>query len=299
MAHRLLGKRAREWVEKIQRDFSREIQDSIDGTKIYDGRLNLDGSSQPEILLSPTDSTTAIFEYKEPNRKIAVLNFANFIAPGGGFLGGSSAQEEMLCHESYLYNVISEFPDFYLENSKHYRGGLASDRGLYSPEIFFIDEERKISCDVITVAAPHLQHGIDLAQNSEALQSRIEFVRDIAEDQGVEILILGAFGCGAFHQNPAEASRYFREAFENRCESVKKIIYAIPPGDNFDAFKQTFSDAEVDTREFKPRYFLRVRQQIFKGEFDNVKRPFSILKVERAREHHSITSEKFSAEIQN
>ena len=298
MAHYLFGKRAREWIDKMQRRFADQIQDSIARSKIYDGRFEVEGSNQPEIVLVPIDSTTAIFEFAAEGSRTAVLNFANFFHQGGGFLSGSSAQEEMLCQESDLYNVISNFDGFYSYNQTNF-DAFAGDRAIYSPDVIFVDENRTKSCDVITCASVHLHRGMDLKKNSKVMKSRIEFIREIAEDQKVEILILGALGCGAFHQNPEEISKYFREAFQNRCSSVKKIIYAILPGDNFDEFCETFSDAKVDDRKFETRYFLKLRQKIFKGEFDDVHKNFSILKAERARKHHSRVSKKFADEIQN
>ena len=53
------------------------------------------------------------------NKKIAVLNFASYKNPGGGFLGGSIAQEEALCAESYLYNVLKEFENITVEKFRY------------------------------------------------------------------------------------------------------------------------------------------------------------------------------------
>ena len=45
--------------------------------------------------------------FDEEKESICALNFASYKNPGGKFMDGSSAQEECLCHESILYEVLS------------------------------------------------------------------------------------------------------------------------------------------------------------------------------------------------
>ena len=70
------------------------------------------------------------------------------------------------------------------------------------------------------------------------MADRVKFVRDIAEKEGCDVLILGAFGCGVFAQNPKEVASLFKEAFSK--SDIKKIVYAIPGGENLRAFAEVF-----------------------------------------------------------
>ena len=147
----------------------------------------------------------------------------------------------MLCHESFLYNVLKEFDGFYEWNSHHNNRGLYTDRAIYTPAVIFTNGA---TCDVITCASPNMSPGIKYGnvsadENRKALEKRVEFIRDIAEENSVEMLVLGAFGCGVFRQDPAEVAQAIRKAFAET--SVKRIIIAVPGNDNnYRVFKKEF-----------------------------------------------------------
>ena len=201
----------------------------------------------PDTEIVDMDSVSAIFAKKDG--KTAVLNFASYKNPGGMFLKGSCAQEECLCHASYLYNVLSRYDaTYYYSNKQDLNKSLYRNRALYTPNVFFekFDQSgRSIAmCDVITCAAPNYfaakkYCNVSREENRNALFSRIAFVRDIAEENNVETLILGAFGCGVFGQDPYEVAKIFFEMFYY--SSVKKVVYAIPAGVNLDAFRNEWN----------------------------------------------------------
>ena len=97
------------------------------------------------VIIAPTDTVSAIFQYtSEQDGKIAALNFASYKHPGGMFIKGSSAQEESLCHASFLYNVLKEFEDsYYKENRKNLNRSLYTNKALYSPNIKFFNKTSK------------------------------------------------------------------------------------------------------------------------------------------------------------
>lgn len=249
------------WVGKEQRaelakqhtitmdlKYPEEINKSVEKTKVYTEPFNkeVNGNKMPVIDIIDTDTVTAIFKHKKQGEKIAALNFASYKHPGGGFMKGSSAQEESVCHESNLYNVISQFESgFYAENNKDKNKALYKDRGLYSPDIVFERGNRQTLCDVITCASPNKKAAqkycyVSDHKNYEALESRIKFVLDMAEENNIDVIILGAYGCGVFGQDPIEVANLFKQELMGR--NFKKAIFAIPKGKNgnYDAFRRVF-----------------------------------------------------------
>ena len=227
-------------TEYMEKYFRQQIDESIAKSKIYGGpdrmpeRAN-ENAFEPQVYFLNTDSVSAIFATKPLFQgKVAVLNFASYKNPGGMFMEGSSAQEEALCHKSFLYNVLRCFKSYYLWNNQHKNKALYLDRAIYTPDVMFVRNGEAVYCDVITCAAPnftvaHRYQGIDKNENDKVMRSRICFVRDIAEEQKVDTLILGAYGCGVFGQDPETVAEMLAETF--RKTSVNKIIYAVPGRD--------------------------------------------------------------------
>ena len=152
--------KAERHTKLMQDKYKDQIQASISATKLYKVVWN---SKDPDenaeqnkmrIFVEDLDSVAAILKYQ--GSKTAVLNFASYRSPGGGFIRGSIAQEECLCHESFLYNVLESFQrEFYEWNMQHKQKGLYLNRALYSPEIGFFRNGKEAFCDVITCAAPN------------------------------------------------------------------------------------------------------------------------------------------------
>lgn len=235
-----------------------EIEKCIAGSQIYSEAVNLafpENGNIPRIIMAKVDTVSAILRYTDD--KTAVLNFASYKNPGGMFLQGSKAQEECLCHESFLYNVLSAFNDtYYSWNRKNLNKALYLNRAIYSPDVLFERIEAaennegkpvNVHCDVITCAAPNITAaakvcGVDATENEKALESRIRFILDIAEANKVETLILGAFGCGVFGQNPEMVGHYFSSFLHSRRYRFKKVIFAVIPGnENYDKLKEGLS----------------------------------------------------------
>ena len=132
-------RKAQEHTKKMEQTFSTEIKECAKNTHVYETGFKVAEvtSNDCKIFLSPTDSVSAIFRYKEG--KTAVLNFASYKNPGGGFIIGSSTQEESLCHASFLYNVLSQFTEsYYAWNNEHKNKALYTNRALYSPDVIFL-----------------------------------------------------------------------------------------------------------------------------------------------------------------
>lgn len=237
--------------------YREEIEDSIQNSYVY--RENVDSNTikydniKTEITVEPLTTTDAIIKYS--NDKCAALNFASFKYPGGGFIRGSIAQEEALCHDSFLYNVLSadKFKNMYADNrlKENQNHGLYTNFGIYSPNILFEKKHttfgpiiHKVKCNIITVAAPNLSvyHNGEDANYINTMYKRIKFVLDIAKKHNNDTLILGAFGCGVFKNDPTFVSTVFKELLNSGYYNFKKVIFAVPSGPNYTAFAKTFNE---------------------------------------------------------
>ena len=180
----------------------------------------------------------------------AVLNFSSYMTPGGGFLNGAIAQEESLCHFSYLYNVLKGNTSYYDYNRNHLNLGFYETRALYTPDIRFIDISGSKFIDVISCAAPNLTAYAMMTENIMdpenynhiELVSRIELIMKIASIHKIDTLILGAWGCGVFRQNPEEVSKAFIEVLDKLEDTVFHVVFVIPGGKNYDVFNETIKE---------------------------------------------------------
>ena len=184
-----------------------------------------------------------------------VMNFANAHVAGGGFLLGATAQEEALCRCSTLYASIhsKHASEMYRYNNANL-SPVESDYMLLSPEVYvFRDEkcqllEAPVRVGVITIPAPNRHGAAILASSSvirETMQRRIRIMLRVAAKQGYKELVLGAWGCGAFGNNPKDVAAYFKRVLVQeeygRCfEKVCFAIYGKEDGKNITAFRDAF-----------------------------------------------------------
>jgi uncharacterized protein (TIGR02452 family) len=76
--------------------------------------------SFPSIRIEVANLTTLQAARRLVDRGLRplALNFANGLHPGGGFLRGSLAQEEVLCRSSALYLTLVGDPDLHIEHRR-------------------------------------------------------------------------------------------------------------------------------------------------------------------------------------
>ncbi|WP_037604508.1 TIGR02452 family protein [Streptacidiphilus rugosus] len=150
---------------------------------------------------------------------VAVLNFASARNAGGGYLGGARAQEEDLCRQSLLHPCLLRAPEYY---AAHRAGDdlLYSDRVIWSPDVPVHRDERgdllaePFPVSFLTCPAPNagqlLRREPDAGPRiREALARRAGRVLGVAAQQGARRLVLGAWGCGVFRNDPREVAAAF------------------------------------------------------------------------------------------
>ncbi|KAA3653984.1 MAG: TIGR02452 family protein [Chloroflexi bacterium] len=174
------------------------------------------------------------------NYSVVALNFASARNPGGGFLGGSQAQEESLARSSGMFPCINQMSEMY-EYNRHHKSLLYSDYMIYSPDVpvFRDDEgrllERPYPLSIIT--APAVNAGAvrknqleNISQIEPTMLNRIGKVLLLALANGHQTLVLGAWGCGVFGNKPETIARQFAThlyeggQFYNQFE---RIVFAV------------------------------------------------------------------------
>ena len=178
-----------------------------------------------------------------PPVRIAVLNFASAKNPGGGFLNGSQAQEESLARSSALHASLLRAWDFY-EQHRASPSLLYSDAMILSPDcpVFRDDEgsllEQPLQVAFITSAAPNAGAAAtnrpeELSAIPEVLRRRSEYVLALAAAHGYRHLVLGAWGCGVFRNDPRVVASAFADhlhgAWSGRFEHVIFSVFDTSP----------------------------------------------------------------------
>jgi uncharacterized protein (TIGR02452 family) len=217
--------------------------------------IDISGFKQNEenckIVIRSYDSPDAI---RENAGKTAILNFASSKNPGGGFETGAMAQEESLCYRSNLYFDLKEHMPFYEFNRANLKKSIYTDGLIYSSDICFFRDAKAVNCepyylDVITIAAPNFRaarrHQVPVEEINETMRRRIEYVFRVAVEHKVEHLVLGAFGCGVFGNDPSIVANYMYEMIFDKGygKYFKQITFAMHDSvsENTKAFVRTFN----------------------------------------------------------
>ena len=167
--------------------------------------------------------------------KVLCLNFASAKHPGGGFLTGAQAQEEALARASGMYPcqlLCKEYYDYHRKRNDC----LYSDYMIYSPDVPVIRDDNDTLLDdyflASIITSPSVNKGClernepgKLSQIEEVMLERIRKVLGIAVSFGYKAIVLGAWGCGVFKNDPADMAGYFHHHlvngdFKNAFESV-------------------------------------------------------------------------------
>ena len=205
-----------------------------------------------EVRVYPATTLEAAEALCREYGRVGVLNFASARNPGGGFLGGSQAQEESLARSSGLYPCIAQFTEMYQHNA--HLNGLYSDYFSYSPGVPVLRDDagswlpEPYRIDVLTVPAVNAgalrRNSPELLPELEpTMRRRIGLLLAAAARHGCEALVLGAWGCGVFGNEPAQVARLFAEALREPGvrHRFRRIDFAVfdpkPPYDTLRAFE--------------------------------------------------------------
>lgn len=167
------------------------------------------------------------------NQTVAILNFANGIFPGGFVEYGSHAQEECICRSTSLFKYITSKKAnelFYSVNKSNYSNGLCTDNVLYTRDVAILKDDTTYEdvplsrFDVITCPAPCCE--LDEKDALDVYLHRITNIVISAIKNDVDILVLGAWGCGAFGNNPILVAQAFARVLNTYNVAFNKIVFS-------------------------------------------------------------------------
>lgn len=191
----------------------------------------------PEVAVLDASATQAILDNGRGYAQfcdMAVLAFASFTNPGGGYIQGYLGQEATLCADSYLYNVLDKQRKWYGENRRrNINCELYRNRALVVPAVRFDRNHVHAYADVIVAAAPNAKRARQEYRVSDdalldALRDRIRFVLAICDELGREKLVLGAWGCDNNGFDAEAVAELFRTELASGDFKVKQVFFAVP-----------------------------------------------------------------------
>lgn len=185
------------------------------------------------------------------------LNFASAKNPGGGFLGGSQAQEESLARATGLYPCIVQMEEMYKHN-RQLKSCFYSDYMIYSPRVPVLRDQADELLDapylLSFLTAPAVNAGVvrerepqNVSLIGQVMKERIRKILRMAVIHEHRTIILGAYGCGVFRNRAEEVADYFATVMieEKFAHYFERIIFAIYDNsarqENLRAFKERFA----------------------------------------------------------
>ena len=201
---------------------------------------------------------------------IGALNFASAKNPGGGFLKGSNAQEESIARCGGLYPCLTKFTNEYYEFHKKLKESYDySDNIIYSPQVLmfrnditnelFTKQEQLYTCNIVTCPAVNATHFIKHRINKlnknrtnafdeleNIMDTRIGKILDVFASNGNEGIVLGAYGCGVFGNDPKMISKIFFNYLNGKYKDIFKCVVFAIYSNNESREIQPFIDQCVD-----------------------------------------------------
>jgi uncharacterized protein (TIGR02452 family) len=219
---------------------AKQLRQAKDGTCSYppDAHVPVPAfpSRRTRIEVVNASTLAAARSLVERGHRVAALNFASAKNPGGGFLTGAQAQEESLARASGLYAMLLGDPMY--DHHRALRDPLYTTWVIYSPDVpvFRLDEGRLLDepylCSLLTSPAVNVgalhhreRRGDEIRQ---VMQERIERVLAVAALHGHEVLVLGAWGCGVFRNDPQQIAELFQMALSGPFRGAfTQVVFAV------------------------------------------------------------------------
>src|SRR5262249_34690905 len=173
----------------------------------------------------------------EGESRVLALNFASARHPGGGFLKGSQAQEESLARASGLYACLTRHRAYY-EANERCGSCLYTDHMIYSPDVPVFRDDDDVLLEepypLSFITAPAVNAGIvrhrEEGRIEPVMRERVEKLLALALEHGHENVVLGAWGCGVFRNNPEQVAGWFAEHLTGGGayrSAFRRVVFAV------------------------------------------------------------------------
>ena len=225
-------------------DLSEDINNALLETCFYEDinitkKVNNKTKFKVEDNIIHTGTIDCIISLRQGGESgnIVALNFASATTPGGGYLNGSTAQEESICRASMLYPCLTKNMAMYKLNRQNY-SPLYSDRMMYSPNVPIIRDDNGKLLDGPLLASFITSPAVNRKVASKmfikdktinkAMDLRIRKILSLALENNPSVIVLGAFGCGVFGNKKEVVYKIFEDAINDLVplESVK-VVFAV------------------------------------------------------------------------
>ena len=268
---------ARETVNIMEKGYY-----ETEGCRIPIGELQ-ERSMKGSFLMTPTQGETLLKEYEEATnhytgvqhpttietwncstvdallrlaaeekKGIGILNFASAKNPGGGFLNGAMAQEESIAASSCLYKTLLLHEDYYRKN-RVCGTMMYTDHAIYSPEVVFFRDgkfrllKEPVTASVLTLPAVNMGQvmlrGEDVERAEQMMKRRMKLSLAIFARQECRHLILGAYGCGVFRNDPKKIAKWWQELLKDSfADTFETVVFAVLDNSSSQACIKAFQE---------------------------------------------------------
>ncbi|KAJ7057222.1 hypothetical protein C8F01DRAFT_346793 [Mycena amicta] len=227
-------------------------------------------STPTECVMYQASTLQGIRFCLDKTQNVAVLNFASATSPGGGFLGGSRAQEETLARSSNLYSSLTSpaaKPFYAAHNTRS--DPRFSHAMLLSPNVRFVRDDAgtwvpPADVAVLTSAAVnvnalrknlHLREGSSLPADIQSdvdaiMRERMARILSALARTGAHDILLGSFGTGAFRNSVHFVARTWADLLNGPFKDVfRRVVFAVIDEGSWSMFKDVFREVGVQFRE--------------------------------------------------
>jgi len=205
-------------------------------------------TGEPKIPGTPaievTDETVQDAALRFRGSRVTVLNFASGVQPGGGVRYGAVAQEEVLCLCSGLLHGLERVMWVYMKNREEDAPDECYDLMIWSEGVPLVRTGRfelvdPMPINVITYPAPNMyrrayagsgtfaEERMPNEWSERVFARRTRHVVRRAAKDGTEVLVLGAWGCGAYANDPTMVAEAFRDAIATQSDAIERVVFAV------------------------------------------------------------------------